>query len=111
MDIRKMFDNAFYNGGYEELTMDEQAEYIEVLKDVTGFANFFYVDESYTLYVPFVAELFPGYVSNYIMVRFFTILSLVPFSEIFWPKINYTALLSILLIYTYYKSKPHYMII
>ena len=71
-----MFDNAFYNGGYEELTMDEQTEYIEVLKDVTGFANFFYADESYTPYVPFVVKLFPGYVSNYIMVRFFTVLSL-----------------------------------
>ena len=47
MDIRKMFDNAFYNGGVEELTMDEQDEYIDFLKDVTGFAR-----ESYTPYVP-----------------------------------------------------------
>ena len=70
-----MFDNSFYNGGFE-LTMDEQAEYIEVLKDVTGFPNFFYAGESYTPYVPFVVELLPGYVSNYIMVRFFTVLSL-----------------------------------
>ena len=71
-----MFDKAFYNGGFEELTMDEQAEYIEVLKDVTGFANFFDACESYNPYVPFVVEFFPGYVSNYIMVRFFTVVSL-----------------------------------
>ena len=66
-----MLDNAFYNGGVEELTMDEQDEYIDFLKDVTGFAR-----ESYTPYVLFVVELFPGYVSNHIMVRFFTVLSL-----------------------------------
>src|SRR4051812_7825858 len=71
MDICKMFDNAFYNDGVEELTMDEQDEYIDFLKDVTGFER-----ESYTPYVPFVVELLPGYVSNYIMVRFFTVLSL-----------------------------------
>jgi len=71
MDIRKMFENAFYNGGVEELTKDEQDEYIDFLKDVTSFAR-----ESYTPYVTFVVELFPGYVSNHIMVRFFTILSL-----------------------------------
>ena len=83
MDIRKMFDNAFYNGGYEELTMDEQAEYIEVLQDVTGFANFYDAGKSYTPYVLFVLQLFPGYVSNYIMVRFFTILSLSSYFIIF----------------------------
>ena len=78
-----MFDNAFYNGGFEELTMDEQAEYIKVLKDVTGFANFYDAGESYTPYVPFVVELFLGYVSNYIMVRFFTVLSLASYFIIF----------------------------
>ena len=66
-----MFDNAFYNGGVEELTMDEQDEYISFLKDVTGFAS-----ESYTPYAPFVLELLPVYVSKDIMVRFFTVLSL-----------------------------------
>ena len=71
MDVRKIFDNAFYNGGVEELTMDEKYEYIYFLEDVTGFAS-----ESYTPYVPFVLELLPIYVSNYIMVRFFTVLSL-----------------------------------
>ena len=71
MDVRKIFDNAFYNGGVEELTMDEQDDYISFLEDVTGFAS-----KSYTPYVPFVLELLPVYVSNYIMVRFFTVLSL-----------------------------------
>ena len=71
MDICKMVDNAFYNGGVEELTMDEQDEYISFLEDVTGFAS-----KSYTPYVLFVLELLPVYVSNYIMVRFFTVLSL-----------------------------------
>ena len=67
IDIREMFDNAFYNGGVEELTMDEQDEYIDFLKNLIVFAR-----ESYTPYVLFVVELFPGYVSNHIMVRFFT---------------------------------------
>jgi hypothetical protein len=72
MDIRKMFDMAFYNRGVDqELTWDEQDEYIDFLRNVNGFAR-----ESYTPYVPFVVELLPGYVSNYIMVRFFTVLSL-----------------------------------
>ena len=71
-----MFDNAFYNGGFD-LTMDEQDEYIEVLKDVAGFADFFYAGESYRPYVPFVVKLLLGYVTKFIMVRFFTILSLV----------------------------------
>ena len=66
-----MFDNAFYNGGVGELTMDEQDEYISFLKDVTGFGS-----ESYTPYVPFVLELLPEYVSRDIMVIFFTVLSL-----------------------------------
>ena len=58
------------------LSMDEQDEYIDVLKNVAGCADFHDTGESYTPYVPFVLELFPGYVSNYIMVRFFIILSL-----------------------------------
>ena len=70
-----MFDNAFYNGGFD-LTMDEQDEYIDVLTNVAGCADFHDASESYTPYVPFVLELFPGYVSNYIMMSFFTILSL-----------------------------------
>ena len=70
-----MFDNAFYNGGFD-LTMYEQDEYIEVLKYVTSFANFYDAGESYTPYVPFVLELLPVYVSNHIMVSFFTVLSL-----------------------------------
>ena len=71
-----MFDNAFYNGGFD-LTMYEQDEYIEVLKGVPGFVDFYNAGESYTPYVPFVVELFPGYVKDLNMVRFFTILSLV----------------------------------
>ena len=69
-----MFDNAFYNGGFD-LTMDEQDEYIEVLKDVAGFADFYDARESYRPYVPFVVDLFPRYVIDFIMVRLFTILS------------------------------------
>ena len=71
-----MFDNAFYKGGFD-LTMYEQDEYIEVLKDVAGFANFYDVGESYTPYVSFVLKLFPGHIKYFSMVRFFTILSLV----------------------------------
>ena len=74
-----MFDMAFYNRGIDqELTWDEQDEYIDFLRNVNGFAR-----ESYTPYVPFVVELFPGYVSNYIMVRFFTVLSLASYFIIF----------------------------
>ena len=57
--------------------MDEQDEYIKVLKDVAGFADFYDAGESYRPYVIFVAELLPVYVTKPIMVRFFTILSLV----------------------------------
>ena len=71
-----MFDNAFYNGGFD-IKMDEQSEYIEVLKDLADFVNFYDAGQSYTTYVPFVVELFPGYVKNPNMVIFFTILSLV----------------------------------
>ena len=77
MDIRKMFDNAFYNGGYEELTMDEQDEYISFLKDLTGFAS-----ESYTPYVPFVSgiciKLYHGEIFYYSVTTS-------SFLEIFWP--------------------------
>ena len=67
-----MFDMAFYNHRVDqELTWDEQDEYIDFLRNVNGFAR-----ESYTPYVPLFVELLPGYVSNYIMVRFFTVLSL-----------------------------------
>ena len=53
-----MFDNTFYNGGFE-LTMDEKNDFINVLKGVPSFANFYNAGESYTPYVPFVLELFP----------------------------------------------------
>ena len=74
-----MFDMAFYNRRVDqELTWDEKDEYIDFLRNVNGFAR-----EYYTPYVPFVVELFPGYVSNYIMVRFFTVLSLASYFIIF----------------------------
>ena len=71
-----MFDNAFYNGGFD-LTLDEQDEFIDVLKGVPQFVNFYNAGESYTPYVPLVLQLFPGHVKDFSMVRFFTILSLV----------------------------------
>jgi len=78
-----MFDNAFYNGGFD-LTMYEQDEYIEVLKGVPGFVDFYDAGESYTPYVPFVVELFPGYVKDSNMVRFFYYSVTSPsFSEVF----------------------------
>ena len=71
-----MFDNTFYNGGFD-LTMDEQDDFIDVLKGVSSFANFNNVGESYTPYVPFVLKLFPEHIKSFNMVIFFTILSLV----------------------------------
>ena len=70
-----MFDNTFYNGGFV-LTMDEQNDFIDVLKGVPSFANFYNAGESYTPYVPFVLELFPKHIKSVSMVGFFTILSL-----------------------------------
>ena len=69
-----MFDDTFYNGGFD-LTMDEQDDFIDVLKGVPSFVIFNNVGESYTPYVPFVLKLFPGHIKDYSMVRFFTILS------------------------------------
>ena len=71
-----MFDNTFYNGGFG-LTMDEQDDFIDVLKVLPMAADFYNAGESYTPYVPFVLKLFPGHVKDFSMVRFFTILSLV----------------------------------
>ena len=56
-----MFDNTFYNGGFD-LTMDEHDDFIDVLKGVPSFANFYNAGESYTPYVPFVLELFPEHI-------------------------------------------------
>ena len=78
--LRRMYGRClillFYNGGFD-LTMDKQDDFIDVLKGVPSFANFCNVGESYTPYVPFVVQLFPGHVKDFNMVRFFTILSLV----------------------------------
>jgi len=60
-NVRKMFDNTFYNGGFD-LTMDEQDDFIDVLKGVPSFANFYNAGESYTPYVPFVLQLFPKHI-------------------------------------------------
>ena len=64
-----MFDNAFYNGGFD-LTMMEQDEFIEVLTGVAGFAYIYDAGESYTPYVPFVVQMFQGHVKDFNMVRF-----------------------------------------
>ena len=77
-----MFDNTFYNGGFD-LTMDEQNDFIDVLKGVPCFVDFFNAGESYTPYVPFVLELFPEHIKSVSMVRFFTILSLLHFQKSF----------------------------
>ena len=71
-----MFDNTFYNGGFD-LTLDEQDDFIDVLKSLPMAADFYNAGESYTPYVPFVLKLFPGHIKSFSMVRFFTILSLV----------------------------------
>ena len=64
-----MFHNTFYNGGFD-LTMDEQDDFIDVLKGVSGFADFYNAGESYTPYVPFVLQLFPGHILDISMVSF-----------------------------------------
>ena len=56
--------------------MDEQDDFIDVLKVVPSFANFYNAGESYTPYVPLVLELFLEHIKCVSMVRFFTILSL-----------------------------------
>ena len=71
-----MFDSAFCNRGFD-LTMDEQDDFIDVLKGLPMAADFYNADESYTPYVPFVVKLFSGHVKDFFLVRFFTILSLV----------------------------------
>ena len=48
-----MFDNTFYNGGFD-LTLDEQDNFIDVLKSLPMAADFYNADTSYTTYVPFV---------------------------------------------------------
>ena len=70
-----MFDTNFYDRGFD-LTMDEQDDFIDVLKGVPSFVNFNNVGESYTPYVSFVLTLFPKHIKSFNMVRFFTILSL-----------------------------------
>ena len=77
-----MFDNTFHNGGFD-LTLDEQDDFIDVLKGVPSFANYYNAGESYTPYVPFVLKLFLGHIKDFSMVRFFTILSLVHFQKSF----------------------------
>jgi len=64
-----MFDNTFYNGGFD-LTMDEQDDFIDVLKGVPSFVNFYNAGESYTPYMPFVLQLFPGHIHDISMVSF-----------------------------------------
>ena len=57
--------------------MDEQDDFIDVLKSLPMAADFHNVGASYTPYVPFVLRLFPEHIRDISMVRFFTILSLV----------------------------------
>ena len=87
-----MFDNTFYNGGFD-LKMDEQDDFIDVLKSLPMAAEFYNASASYTPYVTFVLQLFLEHICDISMVRFFTILSLVHhFQKCIL--INYTALLS-----------------
>ena len=70
-----MFDNTFHNGGFG-LTIDEQDDFINVLKGVPSFVNLNNIGKPYTPYVPFVVKLFSEHVKdNNIIVSFFTILS------------------------------------
>ena len=71
-----MFDNTFNNGGFD-LTLDEQDDFIDVLKSLPMVAEFYNAGASYTPYVSFVLQLFPKHIKKFSMVRFFTILSLV----------------------------------
>ena len=71
-----MFDNTFYNGGFD-LTLDEQDNFIEVLKSLPMAADFYNAGASYTPYVPFVLKLRSDHIKSFNMVRFFTIPSLV----------------------------------
>ena len=51
--------------------MDEQDDFIDVLKGLPMAANFYNAGGSYTPYVPFVLQLFPGHIRDISMVRFF----------------------------------------
>ena len=64
-----MFENTFYNGGLD-LTLDEQDDFIDVLKGLPMVADFYNAGESYTPYVPFVLQLFPGHIRDISMVSF-----------------------------------------
>ena len=72
--VRKLFDAAFYNGGFN-LTRPEQDDFIGFLRDVPTYVNSNNVGQPYTSYVLFVLKLFPGHIKDYNMVIFFAILS------------------------------------
>ena len=64
-----MFDNTYFNRGLE-LTLDEQDEFIEVLKNLHMAAEFFNAGASYTPYVPFVLQLTDAQIHAISLVRF-----------------------------------------
>lgn len=64
-----MFDNTFFNNGLD-LTLDEQDDFIEVLKSLRMATDFYNAGASYTPYVPFVLELLEHQIHDISLVRF-----------------------------------------
>ena len=92
-EVRKLVDNTFYNDGLD-LSMNEQDEFILVLKLLPAYAVHFKAGPSCGPYVSFVLRLDEDKIKEPSMVRF---LLFCPFFKK-CILIKYTALLTMLLI-------------